>query len=175
MSFSKNRGVWPPFILCLSFLLSFPIVFPTLKLTFFAPFIVMLYYQQPKQACLWVSFWCGLIIDILSSSSIMGMHVLNYCLTTAILYEKRRAFFEDSIISLPIMTMIFSMLSSILQASLLKFFGASLPLSWHWVFTDLVVMSGVDGLYAFILFTIPTLFRIHRGYRKKPNLLKRPK
>ena len=156
MNSTDKKQTWILFLLTLLPALTFPILFPRLHLTFFAPFLVFLYYRTPKISCLWAAFWCGFIMDLLSAQVHMGVHALNYCLTTWILYERRRMFFEDSFISVPIMTALFAMITTIIQMMLMKFFGDAAPaVSPSWVFVDVLLMSVVDAIYALVCFSVP--------------------
>lgn len=142
------------FIITLLLTLFLPSLFPHLRLMFFVPFIIATYYQQTFSACLWLSFLCGFIVDILSSSFI-GLHALNYCLVSGLLYPQRRHFFSDNLSTLPLMTFFFSFLSTLLEAILIHTFDASVSLSIKWVFADLIAMPALDGMYAFGCFIFP--------------------
>lgn len=135
----------------------FPILFPSLRLIFFAPFIVVFYYKKSYEFCLWSSFLCGLAVDTLSSTMRLGLYAIDYCLTTALLYNQRRHFFADSITTLPIMVFFFSIISTLLQLLLIDIFEKGINVSWSWIATDLIYMPAIDALYAFVFFVLPSL------------------
>jgi rod shape-determining protein MreD len=146
------------FFYALAIAITFPTLFPQLRLMFFAPFLVFVFYHKNKILSLWISLLCGLIVDLLSAQTRLGFYALNYCLTTSILYSQKRNFFEDSLMTLPVMTFFFSFLSTFIQFCLLYIFGQGLLLSWEWVNNDLLWMPFKDALYAGIAFSLPALF-----------------
>lgn len=147
------------FFFILSFLLSLfgPVLFPSFKLFYFAPFLCTCFYHKSYSSTLWISLCCGLILDLLSAPLRFGLYALNYTLTSGLLYSKKQHFFEDELSTLPILTFLFSVLSTLIQVGLLYIFDASLRLSWNWVSTDLLIMPSLDGVYAFICFNLPIL------------------
>lgn len=148
----------------LAFLLSFlsawlfPVFFPSFPLTYFAPFLIIVYYKYSLSKSLWLSLLCGLSIDLFSSYPRLGISAINYCLTSAFLYHQKRHFFEDRLSTLPIMTCLFSFFSTFLQAIILSIFDNSINFSLYWIFTDLLIMPIIDSFYAFMLFTLPGIF-----------------
>lgn len=146
------------FLYALLPVLTFPIFFPYWRLTFFAPFLILAYYKKTYISCLWLSILCGLIIDLLSAHTPLGIHSINYCLTTWLLYKQKHHFFEDSLTTLPILAFLFSAFSTLLQSPLMDFIGHPSLISWSWFKIDLIKMSLWDAFYAFVCFTIPSLF-----------------
>lgn len=142
------------FTITLALTLFIPPLFPHLRLIFFAPFLITAYYQKSYASCLWLSFFCGLILDLLSSSFI-GLHALNYCLITGLLFPQRRHFFADNLSTLPIMVFFFSFLSTLFEAILIHTYDSSLTLSLKWIFIDLFLMPCFDAIYAFGCFIFP--------------------
>lgn len=145
------------FLFCLFFLLCIPVLFPSFRLTFFAPFFIVSCYQKPLKKCLWYAFACGVFLDLLSSSGRLGLHALDYCVTVSILYPQRRHFFADSISTLPMMTFCFSVLSTLIMAILLYSIESYNVFSWAWIATDLFYWSTIDAGYAFLCFVLPAL------------------
>lgn len=158
MWFSNPRLL--PFFFCLSLLLTLitPVIVPGLILNFFAPFLILIYYKKSFLKSLWASFFCGLILDLLSPFSRLGLYTVNYCLTTSFLYSQKKNFFEENLSTLPIMTFFWSILSSVIQVVLLYIFEKGIMVSMGWVVTDLILMSLVDAFYAFAFFILPFLF-----------------
>jgi rod shape-determining protein MreD len=150
-----HKNLYGVFATCAFFLLLSPSVWPSLKLFFWAPFLIILIYQKPFFSCLWGAFGCGLLLDLLSARTLFGMHACNYVLTTALLYERRQNFFGDSTSTLPLMVFFFSLLSTILGALFLYIVEKGFTLSWRWVFIDLVGMPLLDATYAFVVFILP--------------------
>jgi rod shape-determining protein MreD len=145
------------FLYTLFLSLTIPLFFPSLRLLFFAPFLVFCFYHHSKKTCLWLAFLCGLFVDLLSSYMRLGIYALNYCLTVQLLYSQKRHFFQDSRSTLPILTYLFALLSTCLHASLLYSFGKEVGLSWEWIKTDLLGMPIRDAIYTTIAFTFPSM------------------
>lgn len=133
-----------------------PVVFSGWRLMFFAPFLIILYYKKSFLTCLWSSCFCGLLLDVLSAHTHLGLYAMNYTVTTGLLYNQRRHFFADSISTLPLMTLFFSLLSTMIQWGLMYAFEQRVFFSWQWVLTDLIYMPVLDALYAFICFVLPS-------------------
>ncbi len=148
------------FWICLTLVLFVPIFVPYARLTYFATFLVISYYQRDFNRSMWLSFGCGVVMDLLTPLPRFGLYALNYCMTTLLLYSKKRHFFEDSLTTLPFMVFFFSIISTLVQVCLLTIFGEGLPLSWGWVLTDLVFFSLIDAAY-----TIPFVLLLRRYTR----------
>ena len=133
-------------------LLVIPVIFPSVRLLFFAPCLVIFYYQRSLLASLWASLICGFIVDTLSCTPQFGIYALNYCLCTAFLYPQKRNFFADSISTLPLMTLLFSLLSTTIDGIFNIY-----SLSWHWFVTDFFLMPFGDALYALCIFLLPSV------------------
>jgi rod shape-determining protein MreD len=144
-------------LFCLILTLTASSLSPYFRLSFFAPFLVIACYKKPLIACLWFSLLCGLILDLLSSHTRIGIHALTFCITISLLYPQKRNFFADSLSTLPIMTFLFASLSSFIMALLLYSLEMNSMLSWNWILTDLIIMPAADGLYAFCCFILPAL------------------
>lgn len=162
----NRKTIFIPAFLSLLFLLIFPSLLPHLRLYYFAPFLVMLYYNKSYLFCLWSSLLCGLSLDLLSSHTHLGLHAFDYCLTSAILYGQQRHFFADRLSTLPIMTFFFSFISTLIQMMLMYTFETPISISWKWVFIDLLGMSLCDGLFAFFCFILPA-FLLENAKRRK--------
>lgn len=130
---------------------------PQVNLLFFAPFFVYLFYKKPLIFCLWTSLLCGVVLDLLSAQQRFGLYAINFCITTALLYQQKRNFFEDSLSTIPILTFLFSVVSTCLQVILLFVFDKGIPLSWEWAGSDLILMPLLDAFYGFALFSLPSV------------------
>lgn len=146
-----------------------PIFFPKLHLFYFVPYLVICLYQHTRLAVLWRAYFCGIFLDLLSSNPILGLSSLNYSLVSWLLYKQTRNFFDDKLSTLPLMTFLFSFLSTLVSLVLSLFFGHSFSLNWTWVASDLVGMSFVDSLYALLVFSLPLqlIYRLRKLRFKK--------
>lgn len=145
------------FFFCLLLTLISPSLYANARIIFFAPFLIIACYQRKLFYCLWIALGCGLIMDLLSANTRLGIHSLNYCLTLILLYPQKKNFFADSLSTLPIMTFLFSSVSTLLMAILLYSLEMKNVLSWNWLWTDLLLMPAVDAAYAFGCFILPAL------------------
>jgi len=130
---------------------------PPIKLLAFAPFLAILYNTVTRPTALWIALLCGLGVDLLSSELRLGLHALNYCLTTLLLFKHKRHFFDDKPLSLSLFTLLISAVSTLLQILLIALFEHTLPLSGQLLITDLVIMPLVDAIYAFLWFSCPIM------------------
>lgn len=135
-----------------------PLLIPNLHIFFFAPFLISAFYRKNQLTCLWLALLSGLTVDLLSSQTRFGIHAVNYCLTILVLFPQRHQFFEDSLSKFPILTFLFGVVSTLFQMILLYSLNQSILLSWKWVASDLLIMPLLDAAYAFLFFTLPSLF-----------------
>ena len=149
------------FALAVFFALFGTVFLPHVHLLAFSPFLALLYSRHSFMASLWIASLCGLAIDLLSSEFRFGIHALNYCLTTLVLYRRKRHFFEDKPLALSLFTFFISIVSTILQLLLIALFDRALPLSGKLLITDLLLMPAADALYAFVWFSCPMMLFIY--------------
>lgn len=142
------------FALALFFTIFAPLWVPKLHLFYFAPYLILTFYRTTRYKALWAAFGCGLLIDLFSSNSFFGLTALNYCIVTFLLHGQVRNFFEDKFSTLPIMTALFSISSTLLSMVLLSFLGNKVELSWEWGATDLILMPLADALYGLLFFSL---------------------
>jgi hypothetical protein len=152
-----NKRLDLTFLICLTFTLTIPVIFSDLRLLFLIPFQIVMYYQKPFIACLWGSLLCGTLVDLFSSYSRLGMCALTYTLTTCILYRQRENFFSDSLSTLPLMTFFFSVISTVIQLTFHFASDQTVVVTPLWALHDLIIMPVADGLYAFIVFILPSI------------------
>lgn len=112
-------------------------------------------------------------MDLMGSHLHLGIYGLTYYLTTLILFKQRRFFFDDSLTTLPIMTALFSAISTVVLVITLFFLEGGVPLSWNWVYTDLIAYSLIDACYAFLCFQAPSLLMQLWAQKKAAALAKR--
>jgi len=138
-----------------SFLLTlfFPVIFPSVRMLFFAPVIIIAIYAKPFSVVLWFAIFCGFILDLLSANMRMGIQELLFMLSTIAIYPFRKQFFADSLSTLPLMTFLFSVAYTILSFIVLK----PAPLSLSWLASDFILMPLMDASYSFIVFIVPYL------------------
>jgi hypothetical protein len=143
--------------------LIFPVLVPKLRLTTFAPFLVLVLYQKTLVNSLWWALAIGCLLDLLSGYPRMGLLPLTYCLTIAALTFVKPYFFIEKFSTLPLMTMLFALLSTLILFALMTLFGQALQVTWRWIATDLLFFPLLDGLYGLVWFAAKWPRRNHRG------------
>lgn len=161
---AKRYRLVGSFFVSFLLLLFLPIFFPSIRLTYFAPYLVIVCYRHSLLVSLWHALLCGVVFDTISSTYFFGMTSLQYCLTLTILYGQTRHFFEDKISTLPLMSALFAFISTLFQGALFNFFGQGELFSWKWLGTDLLIMPFLDACYAYLVFSLP--FKISQGLFK---------
>ncbi len=151
----KKTPLYVPFCLALLVVVFWTLFFPWIKLAPFAPFLAILFSRATFPKALWTAFGCGLILDLLSSELRFGLHALNMTLTTIFLYPQKKHFFEDKATALSFFTAIIAAFSTLVQIFLLHAFDRGVMISLRLIFTDVLLMSLLDAVYAFLWFTCP--------------------
>jgi rod shape-determining protein MreD len=139
-------------------------LFPSLRLFAYSPFITLMLIHCRLQQALWASFIAGFILDLFSSGP-MGLHALSLTLSSLLLFNQRKHFFEDNPYNLSLFTSLFSFTSTLFYSSLFFIFDRRVFFHGKWVITDLFLMPLVDGIYAAIWFTLPLL--LIEKYKRK--------
>lgn len=161
MSSLSRRQLSLLFFVTLSLTLFMPVLAPGLNLIYFAPFLIVSYYQKKLLTCLWYALGCGLVLDLLSAEVRIGFFALSFCLTTVVLYRQKQYFFADNASTLPIMTFFFSFLATVVHAVLANVLAKTTFFSMEWVATDLLLMPAADALYALAIFVaLPKLIAL---------------
>lgn len=143
-----------------------PPLFPSLHLTFFAPLIGMSLYRLPLHRTLWMAIAGGFLHDLQSSHTHFGIYGTAYALATFAPFQIRRHFFEDSLWTLPVMAALFSGATTFILSLLLRALEQPLPITRDWIVIDFILFSCLDGIMAFIFFTLPPLLL---GKRPQPS------
>jgi len=162
-----------PFILSLLTLFFSTLFFPSIRLVVFAPFLAVVILRKPLLLGLWAATLCGLLTDLLSSDTRFGMFALSYLIVALLLYRYKTHFFEETKRSIPLFTIFFSLIFSLIHTFLIAFFHEAISLDWKGVLTTFFLMPLVDGLYAFFWFTCPMLLYTIFSLRKRNSSAKR--
>jgi rod shape-determining protein MreD len=157
----KKIPLYFPFLLALFAALFGNVFFPYLHLSFFAPLLALSFYAATLSKSLWISLGCGLILDLISSEFRFGLYSLTFVLATLLLYAQKKHFFEDKPLALSLFSSLIAAFLTVLQFILVHLFDRGIPFSILTVFTDVIFMSAVDGLYAFLWFTCPMRLYIY--------------
>lgn len=145
-----------------------PALFSKCHLLYFSPYLILSCYKFSLYGTLYRSLGCGVLVDLLSSTPYFGLSSVNYCLVSFVFHGRTRNFFEDKLSTLPLMTSLFSLLSTLFFVILAPCFGQKITLCWKWGFTDLMAMSLFDALFALTLFSLPVqgIYTMRKIFRK---------
>lgn len=142
-----------PFSLALTATVCTSVFFPHFKLHTFAPFLALLYARCSRMSSLWISSLCGLIVDLLISESRFGMYACSFTSATLLLYGQKKHFSDK-----PLALSLFTFQISLVITSVLFLFSYSLfKLDLRWIFSDFILMSFFDSVYAALWFSAPLL------------------
>lgn len=155
-----RSNIW----LSLAIGLSFQIMLPNLRLVYFAPAFIYLLYSRKEANSLIFCLLIGVISDLFSAYTPFGLYVLVYLLAYHTLRVIKHFFFFEELISLPILSYIFSMITTLYLGIFIQSSSKLSLFSLSWIFSDLFLYPLIDALYAFLFHAIPLhyLVRIHR-------------
>jgi len=146
--------------------ITLPVLLPSIQLLYFAPLLLIsLHYLSTIQS-LWLAMAAGLLIDLLSTHTHFGLHAATYCLTLFCMKSFRPYFFDDSLITLSVITFLFSALANSVFCFLMLVFGQSTAFNWHVMLYMLFEMPFYGAIYAFIAFSLPGLLLPKRRMRR---------
>jgi len=124
-----------------------------MKLIYFAPLLIFLFYRLSYISILWISIFLGLFQDVFSSN-FFGINALAYFFSSLFSYNQKKIF-NDKPINLSIFTMLFSLIYSFLLPILFFMLDKKVGLSIKWLITDMIIFPMIDGIYAFLFFAFP--------------------
>lgn len=149
----QKKSLLIAFLSMLVLTLLMPVLAPNLPVTYFLPFLVIAMYKKPLIPCLWYSLLCGLLLDLFSSHTPLGLFAMNFTLSTWILYRQKQNFFADSVMTLPLMTCFFSILSTLFQVILLSLCEKKLLIDQS--FQDFLITPLLNATFSFFYFILP--------------------
>lgn len=144
------------FLIAASVLFLQNVLFPSLCLLAFAPWLAIVIFECSQPKALWLALLSGALIDCLSNDP-PGVHALNYTVITLLLFRIKFRLTNDHPLHLSLFTTLISFFSTLLQLFLLFLFDRRVPFAGQWAFGDLLFMPIVDGLYALVLIALPLL------------------
>lgn len=139
----------------------------------FIPFLVLLI-KKPLASVLWISFSCGLFIDLLSSSY-FGIICFQYTLTAFILTFFQKYFDNQKVQTFFLIELFASIIFSLLALITLHFSEKNFTLSISSLLVELVIYCPFDAIFGVVFLYYP-LFIIEK-VKKIPfkRLLKKRK
>lgn len=152
----KKYPLWPFFLISLFFTFYSSALLPGYTFIPFAPFLTIAFNRYPLTRALYLAAGCGLIMDLLSTLAPFGFHALVYVIATFCLY-RFRLFFVEKALGVSSFTVLFSVISTLVERLLLNLFGITIPFTWKGAATDFLIMPLLDGFYAFLWFSCPLM------------------
>ena len=128
--------------------------FPKIPLLAYSPYLAYIFINKSLKSALWHCYFCGLIIDCTQSTLPFGFTSIAYCLVTVALYKQKWTIFDDNSLSLSIFSALFSLIFSALQLITMYFNKVPIRLSAKTVGSELIYMSLIDAMYAYLGFTL---------------------
>ncbi len=162
----------PLFFLCFIGEICTPMIFPTIRILGFLPFILFAIIRLSLPTALWCSALAGVVIDLYSHGPPLGFFALNYSLSTLIIYRYRKFFSEEKSFPFALLGVLFSFTSTLIHFLLYSLFDTRLKLSPQTFLTDLFCMPIVDGIYTLTWILLPFLAIKYLTEPKRINLYK---
>lgn len=163
----RRKSILFAFALAALLLVLLPVFGIVLHLHFFVPALVISVYQRQLSYCLWLGILAGILTGLFAGPEGIGIYSLAYVCSVLCIAYYRQFFFADSISTLPVLTAISSCVATIVIALTIVLLNKGLSLSIKLLFYDAVLMSLGDGLYAFILYTLPAVITHHYVSRRQ--------
>lgn len=166
------KQIYQPFILALCVALLGTCLFPSVRLIAFAPFLALLFMRANFLSALWISALTGLLLDIFTSQMRFGSYSFCYCLTALFTYHQRRHFFADKPLALSLYTALIACVCTLLELVMQSAGSGKLAFTARLILVDVIGMSLVDAIYAFVCFTLPMKIYNYLKHRLSLELVK---
>lgn len=127
--------------------------FSTLPINFFVWPLVRLFYTASLPVVLFIGLLVGCWNDVMMGSPRFCFLGFSTLLTCWLLYDLKSYFFKDAASTLPLLCYLFSFVLYLVQSLVALLFDLS-----SFSLIDLFLMSGIDVLYAWIVFALFPFF-----------------
>lgn len=152
----QNLISYTTFILSIIILLCTPSYLPNFHPIFFAPYLIFNFYRFSKENIVLKSIFLGILCDLLSSF-VFGIHSILYFLTTILLYKTHRIFLKDKLLSIPIMTFLYSGIFHLISYFIIPFFNYPFFFDKFVFKRILVTIIKFDFPYVLCIYVIPCI------------------
>ena len=122
----------------------------------FIPFLVLLI-KRPLASILWISFGCGLFIDLLSSSP-FGIICLQYTLTAFLLTFFQKYFDEKRVQTFFLMNLFACLIFSLLSLITINFTEKEFSLTISSLLAELLVYCPLGAVFGVVFLYYPLFF-----------------
>ena len=144
-----------PYLLSILGLVFNNVFFPQVHLFVFAPFLALLVIRKNRLSALWIAALSGLTLDLLSSNIRFGLYALSFLITILVIYKLKNLFFEEKAHALAVFSALVAFVFTLIESSLLSFFGHPPPFTLMSLSIDLVLLPILDGIFSFFWFSFP--------------------
>lgn len=138
-----------------------------------SPALAIILLECRRELALILAFLLGLFLDLICSTP-FGLYALVFTLATA-LCERHKQLFPIGLVGVFLYTAEISIACQLLEVIALAFLQHAPVLSFKWLFTDLILMPCIDGVYGVVFFALPIkafqMLQLH--IKLKPLLKKR--
>lgn len=147
------------FVFFLTLLLFFlqPIYFSWVRIHLFYAYLVYIMIKYPLIKGLKTAFLIGILYDVTAFDTPFGLFPFIYVSGALLIFYLKNFFLQNEQITLPILTIVFSMASTLLHSILLHLFFTPIATSLSWIISDLIIYSCLDGLSAYVTIILPLL------------------
>jgi len=154
-------------VISLLFAIMLPNFFAPLGIHFFAPPLIMALYFFRRATILWLALAAGLFLDALCISPRFGFFGTTYTVAIALIYPLRLLFFRDWLLTVPIVTLFFSLVTILSEQMFAFLFDIPGPLTTGAsLIFSLLLAPLADAIWALIFFALP-LGALHYYLRPK--------
>lgn len=144
-----------PFGIAFFVLVMMPTIFPWVRFICFAPFLTLCFARLDFPVAIWIAAGCGLICDLSSFSTLLGLTSLNYILSTLVIYRYRKHFLEEKIHVFTLYSILFSFVSTLIHFALFTPFASHIHLHPYTILSDLLVLPLFDGALGLLTLFYP--------------------
>lgn len=137
------------------------------RLFSFVPFLAIAFQRASFPKSLWMATGCGLCVDLMNTSFPLGLFALSYSLTGLFTYRFRQLFIDEHLFSIPLYTLLTSIVLSLIQAFLIH---PVMKVTLSFFIATFCLMPLCDALYAFFFFTIPLFCYRYLMLRRRRRL-----
>lgn len=155
--------LWLAFLITTFSLILSSIYLPNLRILWFSPCLVLVYQKKNLATSLWIATVLGLILDLFSFSTRMGLYSLLMGVTSLICFPIRMRLFEGRFFSLSIYTAMISAVFGFLE--LLQFPHLIGPIN---LLSITVILPWIDALYGLLFFSCPLLL-LNYFFERSPH------
>lgn len=149
------------FALCFLYMQITLVIAPSLRLLFFAPFLILSAKDLPHTKQLFPAFISGFTLDLFAAGVPFGFYTLLSCVTMFLSFFWVRSYFNKQSIIYLTSGLLFIWTQTVLEALLSSFFKLPLRLDFDWFYSHLLVFPLLDIAYFILGIVLPLKLITH--------------